>query len=186
MASGDPFRWIMFLLVFCLLIALIVGLYAYISQRRKMKRFVNEHQFQSLGKELPDGLFLQKTSFAWRDLEIADSIRGMLHGVDTVLFVASFEVEDEDSGPIGFKRLGPKVERHSQTVVAFSRQGLLQCDDLSSNDSDSLHFETAGDWLISYEDDLVVSPEELDSWTQRTYERAAALAQAGAGRSSAR
>src|SRR5579859_439145 len=65
-----------------------------IRRRRAIKQLAEAGGFERLGSELADGLYLRKTSFAWRDLKIFNSLNGTIRGVQVAIFDVSYQTED--------------------------------------------------------------------------------------------
>lgn len=150
------------------IVVTVVSAVKAIHRRQAMKSYAMENQFERLGDELVDGLYLRKTSFAWRELKISNSVKGSLNGRDIAVVDVTFDQENVN---------GRRVSRISQTVVAFRREGLLQGDDLRSTGQDNFHVEIAGDWLICFTDGVHIPADHLNSRVNDLYNRAARLFQ---------
>ena len=133
-----------------------------IRRRGAVKELVNSGKFQRLGNELVDGLYLRKTSFAWRELKIFNSLNGSIRGVDVAIFDVAFTVAERSS-------TGSAV----QTVVGFRREGPLACIDAPSTHQNAFVYEIAGDWLIYFCLGKQVPVEQLESWCEQVYDHAA-------------
>jgi hypothetical protein len=156
---------------FYILTAIILGIYTAIKtihRRQSMNTFAAEHQFEHLGSELVDGLYLRKTSFAWSDLKVTNSLKGFYQGKDMAVFDASFPLQNAN---------GRGARRVTQTVLAFRREGSLASNDLPSTGQDNLHIEIAGDWLICFTDGVHIPAQDLEAQAGEWYQRAAHLAQ---------
>jgi hypothetical protein len=133
-----------------------------IRRRGAVKELVSTGRFQRLGNELVDGLYLRKTSFAWRELRIFNSLKGSIRGVDVAVFDVAFTETDRRGEP-----------RTTQTVVGFRREGPLACIDAPSTHQNAFVYEIAGDWLIYFCLGKQVPVEQLESWCEQVYDHAA-------------
>jgi len=135
-----------------------------IRRRRAIKRLAEGGGFERLGSELVDGLYLRKTSFAWRELKIVNSLKGTIRGVDVTIFDVSYQTEDRS-----------KNVRSTQTIVGFRRQGPLACDEAPSTHQSEYVFEIAGDWLIYFSEGKQINADHLEDWCNQVYDYAAKL-----------
>ena len=148
-------------------VAIVSGIIATVTairRRNAVKKLADAGGFQRLGSELVDGLFLRKTSFAWRELKIFNSLKGTIRGVDVAIFDVAYATEDRS-----------RAQRVVQTVVGFRREGLLASTDAPSTHQAAFVFEIAGDWLIYFSEGKQIKVEELESWCNQVYEYAAKL-----------
>lgn len=158
-----------FLLYMAVIVAFVIFfIVRTIYRNRTMKRFASEHQFQWLGSEAPDALYLRKTSFAWREAKITNSIQGNLRGIDVAVFDLAYDLPKEGSR-------SARTER--QTVVAFRNQGALHCAETPSTGIRKFHLEIAGDWIIAYTENKIVAASKLEAWGGEVYDQAARLIQ---------
>lgn len=165
-SNSDLYRLTIYLLV-----VVVVGVTTAIRaiyRYRSMMRFASDNQFEHLGKELVDGLYLRNTTFAWRDVKVSNSLKGSIRGVEIAVFDISYAIENPS---------GRRAQRLAQTVAAFRREGTLRCTDLPSTGEDIFHIEIAGDWLICFTDGQQVNTLELDSWCSEMYDRTVQLVQ---------
>lgn len=137
-----------------------------IRRRSAVKKLADSGGFEKLGSELVDGLFLRKTSFAWRELKIFNSLQGTIRGVDVAIFDVAYVTEDRSRG-----------QRVVQTVVGFRIEGPLACSEAPSTYQAAFVFEIAGDWLIYFSEGRQIKVEELESWCNQVYDYAAKLIQ---------
>jgi hypothetical protein len=98
----------------------------------------------------PDGLYWQKTSFAWRCLSFSNSYRGSLRGIETWIFDVTYR---SDAG-----------QRLTQTLAAFRREGELASIPAPSAAPDGQVFEIAGYWLICFNEGKTVLPGKFETW----------------------
>lgn len=166
----DPNPTLAKLLIFVGIIAVVFLflLLRIIYRTRSIKRFAAERQFRWLGKELPDGLHLRKTSFAWRDTKISNSITGHVRGNEVAVFDIAYDLPKEGSR---------QARTISQTVVAFRNAGELRCSDTPSAGNRKSHLEIAGDWIIAYTEGKLISAAKLDEKCAELYAQAVVLAQ---------
>jgi len=141
-----------------------------IRRRRAIKQLAEASGFERLGSELADGLYLRKTSFAWRDIKIFNSLKGTIRGVQVAIFDVSYQTEDRS-----------KNVRVTQTVVGFRREGALSCDEAPSTHQSEYVFEIAGDWLIYFSEGRQIKAEQLEAWCNQVYDYAAKLIREQAG-----
>ncbi len=161
--------WTKLLLYFGIIAAVLVFILIRIVYRtRSMRRFATERQFRWLGKEMPDGMHLRKTSFAWRDTKVSNSIAGHLRGNEVAIFDISYDLPKEG---------GRQARTINQTVIAFRNAGELRCSDTPSAGNSKSHLETAGDWIISYTEKKLISVSKLDEKCAETYAQAVVLIQ---------
>lgn len=135
---------------------------------RSMKRYAAEHQFRWLGKEIPDGMHLRKTSFAWRDTKISNSIAGDLRGNEIAVFDIAYDLPKEG---------GRQARTINQTVVGFRNAGDLRCNDTPSTGNSKSHLEIAGDWIILYTEKKMIPASKLDEKCAEMYAQAVVLIQ---------
>ena len=144
-------------------VSLVVGFGSWIAiwtrqagVKREMKEFAKANNFELLGKELPDGFVFRGTSL--HDPEIANVMKGTLHGADMVVFTASFATKE-----------GNVTRIRTQTVVAFPNTHGLGSRQVPPTGDPNLYLEVAGDWLVLYYRGLVVGKEQLAGWCEKMY-----------------
>jgi hypothetical protein len=166
----DPnMTWTKLLLYFGIIAAVFVFILIRIVYRtRSMKRFAIEHEFRWLGKEIPEGMHLRKTSFAWRDTKVSNSIVGHLRGNEVAVFDVAYDLP---------KEAGRQARTVHQTVIAFRNAGELRCSDTPSTGDSKSHLETAGDWIIAYTEKKLISVSKLDERCVEGYAQAVVIIQ---------
>lgn len=156
-----------------LCLGIIVAIFLFILIRiiyrtRSMKRFAAERQFRWLGKELPDGMHLRKSSFAWRDTKITNSVSGSLRGNEIAVLDVAYDLPKEG---------GRQARTVNQTVVAFRNRGELRCSDTPSTGERKFHLEVAGEWIIAYTEGKLIAVSKLDEKCAEIYAQAVVLIQ---------
>lgn len=139
-----------------------------LCRTRSMKRFAAEREFRWLGKQMPEGMHLRKTSFAWRETKISNSISGHLRGNEVAVCDISYELPKEG---------GRQARTITQTVIAFRNAGELRCRDIPATGDRKFHLEVAGDWIIAYTEGKLISASKLDAQCVETYARAVVVIQ---------
>lgn len=163
MTGTELLIWIGVLAVIFLFVLLRI-----VYRTRSIKRFAVERQFRVLGKEMPDGMHLRKTSFAWRETKVSNSIVGHLRGNEVAVFDISYGLPKEG---------GRQARTINQTVIAFRNAGELRCSDTPSTGDKRFHLEAAGDWIIAYTQGKLIPVSKLDQRCAEIYAQAVVLIQ---------
>jgi hypothetical protein len=125
----------------------VYGLIRSVARGRSMREFAAEHRLEFFGESLPNGLLIDRTSFALRNYSVANCVRGKIDSREFAAFDVRYSLGK-----------GTRI----QTVIGIPRN--QQISEAPVDRVGSYEFEGAGDWIIGYIPGRTVAVRELRDW----------------------